>query len=185
MPRKLIEEEKVDILIGTAGAPASTAMVGVATEQSVPMIAFAPVSSVPKPGGVPWAISVPQQPSLMVGVVVEQMHKMGVKNVGFLGFSDAWGDLVYNNLKATAEAARMTVQTNETLRARRYVGHRADPESGCRQAGRLQWAAGFGDGRGAAPISRSPSVATRGRSSARPRSSIPTSCASPANPLKA
>jgi branched-chain amino acid transport system substrate-binding protein len=111
--RKLIEEEKVDILIGTAGAPASTAMVGVATEQSVPMIAFAPVSSVPKPGGVPWAISVPQQPSLMVGVVVEQMHKMGVKNVGFLGFSDAWGDLVYNNLKATAEPLGMTVQTNE------------------------------------------------------------------------
>jgi branched-chain amino acid transport system substrate-binding protein len=41
------------------------------------------------------------------------MHKMGVKNVGFLGFSDAWGDLVYNNLKATAEPLGMTVQTNE------------------------------------------------------------------------
>jgi branched-chain amino acid transport system substrate-binding protein len=49
----------------------------------------------------------------MVGVVVEQMHKMGVKNVGFIGFSDAWGDLVYNNVKATGEPLGMTLQTNE------------------------------------------------------------------------
>jgi branched-chain amino acid transport system substrate-binding protein len=111
--RKLIEEDKVDVLIGTAGAPATAAMVGVATEQSVPMIAFAPVPSVPKLAGVPWAISVPQPPSLMVGVVVEQMHKMGVKNIGFVGFSDAWGDLVYNNLKAAAEPLGMAVLTNE------------------------------------------------------------------------
>src|SRR5262245_64835588 len=34
--RKLIEEDKVDVLIGTAGAPATVAMVTVATEQSVP-----------------------------------------------------------------------------------------------------------------------------------------------------
>jgi branched-chain amino acid transport system substrate-binding protein len=111
--RKLIEEDKVDVLIGTAGAPATAAMIGIATELSVPMIAFSPVPSIPKLAGVPWAISVPQPPSLMVGVVVEQMHKMGVKNVGFVGFSDSWGDLVYNNLKATGEPLGMTVVTNE------------------------------------------------------------------------
>ena len=111
--RKLIEEEKVDVLIGTAGTPATAAMVGIATELSVPMIAFSPVPSIPKPAGIPWAISVPQPPSLMVGVVVEQMHKAGVKSVGFVGFSDAWGDLVYNNLKATGEPLGMTIVTNE------------------------------------------------------------------------
>src|SRR5215813_4980782 len=111
--RKLIEEDKVDVLLGTAGAPATSAMIGVATEQRVPMIALSPVPSVQKVDGIAWAISVPQPPSLMVGVVVEQMHKMGVKNVGFIGFSDAWGDLVYNNVKATGEPLGMTLQTNE------------------------------------------------------------------------
>ena len=111
--RKLIEEDKVDVLLGTAGAPATSAMIGVATEQREPMIALSPVPSVQKVDGIAWAISVPQPPSLMVGVVVEQMHKMGVKNVGFIGFSDAWGDLVYNNVKATGEPLGMTLQTNE------------------------------------------------------------------------
>lgn len=111
--RKLIEEESVDVLIGTAGAPGTVAMVSVATEQSVPTISYTPVPTVPKLAGVPWAVSIPQAPSLMVGVVVEEMHKMGVKNVGFIGFSDAWGDLVYNNLKAASEPLGMTVLTNE------------------------------------------------------------------------
>ncbi|HEX6000686.1 MAG TPA: ABC transporter substrate-binding protein [Hyphomicrobiaceae bacterium] len=111
--RKLIEEEKVDVLIGTAGAPGTAAIITVATEQHVPTIAYTPVKSVPKVDGVPWAISVPQPPSLMVGVVVEEMHRRGIKRVGFVGFSDAWGDLVYNNLKATGEPLGMTVVTNE------------------------------------------------------------------------
>jgi branched-chain amino acid transport system substrate-binding protein len=111
--RKLIEEDKVDVLLGTAGTPATSAMVGVATEQRVPMIAFSPLPSLQKADGTPWAVSVPQPPSLMVGVVVEQMHKMGVKNVGFIGFSDAWGDLVYNNLKAAGEPLGMNILTNE------------------------------------------------------------------------
>ena len=111
--RKLIEEEKVDILLGTAGTPATSAMVGVATEQRVPMIAFSPIPSLQKSDGIPWAVSVPQPPALMIGVVVEQMHKMGVKNVGFIGFSDAWGDLVYNNLKAAGEPLGMNILTNE------------------------------------------------------------------------
>ena len=111
--RKLIEEDKVDVLLGTAGTPATFAMVGVATEQRVPMIAFSPVPSVQKLDGVPWVVSVPQPPALMIGVVVEQMHKMGVKDVGFIGFSDAWGDLVYNNLKAAGEPLGMRILTNE------------------------------------------------------------------------
>jgi branched-chain amino acid transport system substrate-binding protein len=111
--RKLIEEDRVDVLLGTAGTPATSAMVGVATEQRVPMIAFSPLPSLQKADGIPWAVSVPQPPSLMVGVVVEQMHKMGVKNVGFIGFSDAWGDLVYNNLKAAGEPLGMNILTNE------------------------------------------------------------------------
>src|SRR5258708_10011046 len=47
--RKLIEEEKVDLLIGTATAPSTIAMLAVANELNVPMIAVSPVTALPPP----------------------------------------------------------------------------------------------------------------------------------------
>jgi branched-chain amino acid transport system substrate-binding protein len=49
----------------------------------------------------------------MVGAVVERMKKSGVKTVGYIGFSDAWGDLVYDSLTKAADAAGIKVLTNE------------------------------------------------------------------------
>ena len=111
--RKLIEEDKADVLIGSAGAPATAAMIAVATELKVPAIAIAPVVSVPQADGKPWAISVVQPPSDMVAAVVQQMVKMGVKNAGYIGFNDSWGDLVYNNGKLAGDKLGMTISTNE------------------------------------------------------------------------
>src|SRR3981081_1290795 len=41
--RKLVEEEKVDLMIGTSGSPGTIAMAAVAAEQKVPFIAIAPL----------------------------------------------------------------------------------------------------------------------------------------------
>jgi branched-chain amino acid transport system substrate-binding protein len=41
------------------------------------------------------------------------MQRDGVKTVGYIGFSDAWGDLVYNALQKAAEPAGIKVVTNE------------------------------------------------------------------------
>jgi branched-chain amino acid transport system substrate-binding protein len=49
----------------------------------------------------------------MVNAVVERMQKSGVKTVGYIGFSDAWGDLVYDSLVPAAKAAGIQVVTNE------------------------------------------------------------------------
>ena len=111
--RKLIEEDKVDVLIGTAGAPATAALIAAATELKVPVIAPTPVPSVPQVDGKAWAISIPQPPRDMVGLVVEEMKAEGIKNIGYIGFSDSWGDLVYNNGKIAADANGMTIVTNE------------------------------------------------------------------------
>ena len=48
--RKLIEEEKVDLLIGTATAPSTIAMLAVANELKVPMIAVSPVDRTAESG---------------------------------------------------------------------------------------------------------------------------------------
>jgi branched-chain amino acid transport system substrate-binding protein len=111
--RKLVEENKVDLLIGTATAPSSIAMVAVANELKVPMISISPITVPATDSGERWGIAVPQPPSLMVKVVVDRMQRDGVKKVAYIGFSDAWGDLVYNGAQKPAEADGIKILTNE------------------------------------------------------------------------
>jgi len=111
--RKLVEENKVDLLIGTATAPSSIAMVAVANELKVPMISISPITVPATEAGDRWAIAMPQPPSLMVKVVVDRMKRDGIKNFAYIGFSDAWGDLVYNGAQKPAEADGLKVLTNE------------------------------------------------------------------------
>lgn len=110
--RKLIEEEKVDLLIGTATTPSTIAMMAVATELKVPMIAVSPLAGQPDPAD-QWGISVPQPAALLVKVVADRMKRDGMKNIGYIGFSDAWGDLVYGGAKAAEADGEIKVLTNE------------------------------------------------------------------------
>jgi branched-chain amino acid transport system substrate-binding protein len=111
--RKLVEEEKVDILMGTASSPSTIAMVAVANELKVPMIAISPITPPKTPDGDLWTIDVVQPPLLMSRVVAERMARLGQKNVGYIGFSDAWGDLVYNGAKAAESEGKIKLLTNE------------------------------------------------------------------------
>ncbi|MDM0112621.1 ABC transporter substrate-binding protein [Variovorax sp. J22R133] len=109
--RKLIEEDKVDVIIGTAGSPGSLAIAGVARETKTPLISIANANLPGEEGA--WMVTLPQPAPLMVNAVVERMKKSGVKTVGYIGFSDAWGDLVYDALMKSAEPAGIKVVSNE------------------------------------------------------------------------
>ena len=112
--RKLVEEEKVDLLIGTSGLPGSVAMAAVAAEQKVPFVSISPLPpTVGRGDGGFWALSIPQPPPLMVAAVVEQMQKAGIKSLGYIGFSDAWGDLVYGALSKAAAPVGIKILTDE------------------------------------------------------------------------
>ncbi len=113
LARKLIEEDKVDVLIGTSGSPGTVAMAAVAAEQKVPMIAISPIPQPPAGSGEPWTLSIPQPPALMVSAVVDRIKQSGAKRIAYIGFSDAWGDLVYDSLMKSAPAAGLQVVTNE------------------------------------------------------------------------
>ena len=110
--RKLVEEEKVDLLIGTATTPSTIAMAAVASELKVPMISISPVGKLPD-SPEQWVVAVPQPASLLVKIVADRMKRDGMKNIGYIGFSDAWGDLVYNGAKAAEPTDDITIQTNE------------------------------------------------------------------------
>jgi branched-chain amino acid transport system substrate-binding protein len=109
--RKLVDEEKVDILMGTSGVPAAIAMAQVGRDAKVPMIGLTPIQLDPAENG--WVFTVAQPTQLMIDAVVERMKKDGIKTVGYIGFSDAWGDLVYNALMKAAPAAGIKVLGNE------------------------------------------------------------------------
>jgi branched-chain amino acid transport system substrate-binding protein len=109
--RKLVEEDKVDVLMGTSGVPAAIAMAQVGRDAKVPMIGLTPIQLDAAEN--PWVFTVAQPTQLMIDAVVQRMKKDGVKSVGYIGFSDAWGDLVYNALMKSAPEAGIQVLGNE------------------------------------------------------------------------
>jgi branched-chain amino acid transport system substrate-binding protein len=109
--RKLIDEDKVDVIIGTAGSPGALAIAAVARESKTPLISIAN-AVLPGEAGA-WMVTLPQPAPLMVSAVVERMKQSGVKTVGYIGFSDAWGDVVYDALQKSAAAAGIQVVSNE------------------------------------------------------------------------
>jgi branched-chain amino acid transport system substrate-binding protein len=111
--RKLVEQEKVDILIGTSGAPQTLAMATAAIEMKIPMIAISPIAPVPAGDGGPWVVQTPQPTPLLVQGIVDHMKAHGLKTVAFIGFSDAFGDLMYTSLEQSAKAADIKVIANE------------------------------------------------------------------------
>ncbi len=109
--RKLIEEDKIDVLMGAGSTPTSLAITAVCHELKVPCITLAPANVPGEPGS--WMISIPQPPTLMVSGVVDYMKAAGVKTVGYIGFSDGWGDLVYGGLEKSADPDGIKILTNE------------------------------------------------------------------------
>ncbi|SIR49910.1 ABC transporter substrate-binding protein [Pseudacidovorax sp. RU35E] len=109
--RKLVEEDKVDVLMGTSGVPAAIAMAQVGRDAKVPMIGLTPILLNPADNA--WVMTVAQPTQLMIDAVVQRMKKDGVRTVGYIGFSDAWGDLVFTALNKAAGDAGIQVLGNE------------------------------------------------------------------------
>jgi branched-chain amino acid transport system substrate-binding protein len=109
--RKLVAEDKVDVLIGTSGVPGAMAIAAVARETKTPLISPTPVNVPPEDGG--WTVTVSQPFPLMVAAVVDKMKANGVKTVAYIGFSDALGDLAYDSLVKAATPAGIKVVANE------------------------------------------------------------------------
>ena len=110
--RKLIAEDKVDALMGSNGVPSAMQMIQVAAEAKTPMVALTPVSALP-PDKLRWTFVVPQATELMLGAVAAHMKARKVKTVGYVGFSDTWGDLVLKALEFHAPSAGFKIVTNE------------------------------------------------------------------------
>jgi branched-chain amino acid transport system substrate-binding protein len=92
--RKLITQDKVDALMGSVSLLSTTHVAQIAYDLKTPLVAVAPV--VLTFDKLEWVFVVPQRPGLMMSAVVEHMKVNGVKTVGYIGFSDVWGDFILN-----------------------------------------------------------------------------------------
>jgi branched-chain amino acid transport system substrate-binding protein len=113
--RKLISENKVDVVIGSTITPNSLAMIDIAAEGETPMISMAASSRIvdaanPK---VKWVFKTPQNDIQMSTAIVEHMTTHGVKTVAFIGFADAYGEGWYNEFAKVAEARKLQIVANE------------------------------------------------------------------------
>ena len=92
--RKLIDENAVDLLIGSSTTPASLAMIDVAAEKKTPMISLAASVRLIEPMDPArrWVFKAPQNDSRMADAIAGHMTAHGIKTVGFIGFNDAYGD---------------------------------------------------------------------------------------------
>lgn len=113
--RKLITEDKVDVVVGSSITPNSLAMIDVAAEAETPMISMAASARIvdvanPK---VRWVFKTPQNDVQMSTAIVEHMLGSGVKTVGFIGFADAYGEGWFQEFSKIAEGRKLKIVANE------------------------------------------------------------------------
>ncbi len=109
--RQLITEDKVDALMGSVATPSTTQIAQIAAELKTPLMALSPVALPPEK--LEWTFVVPQLTTLMMSAVVDHMKAKGVKTVGYIGFSDSWGDLVLKSLDQVAGPVGIKIVSNE------------------------------------------------------------------------
>jgi branched-chain amino acid transport system substrate-binding protein len=109
--RKLVSEEKVDVLVASSTVPTSLAVVEVANEAKVAQIAMAPI--VPAPDKRGWVFVTPQSNAIMAGAIVEHMQASGVKTLGFIGYNDPFGEGYYKEVAPLAEKAGIKIVASE------------------------------------------------------------------------
>ncbi len=88
--RRFVTEDKVDLIIGSCITTVAAAMTDIASEAGTVQLAGSPVG-VPA-GKDKWLFRLPQSNTVMGHAVVEHMKKQGVKTIGFLGYTDAYGE---------------------------------------------------------------------------------------------
>jgi branched-chain amino acid transport system substrate-binding protein len=109
--QRMIEEDHVDAIIGPSLTACASAVQPIANAAKVPMIVTSPLDY--DPAKYPYTFSSVQPVSLMVNAVVADMVKRGVRTVAYIGFSDGFGDQVYEATKAAAGKAGIEVVANE------------------------------------------------------------------------
>jgi len=113
--RKLISEDKVDVIVGSTITPNSLAMVDVVADAETPMISMAASARIVDPGNpkTRWVFKTPQNDALMADAIAVHMKANGIKTMGYIGFADAYGDGWLGEIKRSAQTAGIKIVAEE------------------------------------------------------------------------
>ena len=109
--QKMISEDHVDAFIGPSLTASDAAVAPLANQAKVPMLAMAPYEYDAQKQ--PYTFNDAQPLSLMVAAVFKYMQQHDVKTIGYIGFSDGWGDQVLASTKASASADGIQILADE------------------------------------------------------------------------
>jgi len=109
--RRFVTEDKVDLIFGSCITAVAAAMTDIASEAGTVQIAGSPVG-VPA-GKDKWMFRLPQSNTVMGHAVVEHMKKQGVKTIGFLGYTDAYGEQWLKEITPMLDKAGIKIVATE------------------------------------------------------------------------
>ena len=113
--KKLISENKVDVVVGSSTTPSSLAMMDVAVENETPLISMAGSAIVVEPmdDKRKWVFKTAQNDAHMATALVQHMTDKNVQTVAFIGFADAYGEGWYKEFAKIAEARKLKIVASE------------------------------------------------------------------------
>jgi branched-chain amino acid transport system substrate-binding protein len=113
--RKLITENKVDVILGSTTTPNSLAMIDVVAEAQTPMISMAASARIVEPVDAKkrWVFKTPQNDIMMSLAIATSMANAGIKTVGFIGFADAYGEGWFGEFSKVAALKGLKIVASE------------------------------------------------------------------------
>lgn len=113
--RKLVLENGVDVLVGSSLTPVTMPMLDVALETKTPLLSLAASTAIVQPLDEKrkWTFKVVPNDDLVAGVIAKSIAKSGVKTLGYIGFSDGYGEGYYKELSRLAPELGLTLTTHE------------------------------------------------------------------------
>jgi branched-chain amino acid transport system substrate-binding protein len=109
--RRFVTESKADVMIGSSIVPSSVAMSTVANEAGFPHFSLAPMPFTP--AREKWSVDMPQPVAIVGRVMYDHMKAKGVKTLGYIGYSDSYGDLWFNDIKEQTGPMGMKIVDDE------------------------------------------------------------------------
>jgi branched-chain amino acid transport system substrate-binding protein len=113
---KLTSEDKVDAIIGPSTSPTVLAAIEVAAKSQTPMIALGAAIRIVQPmdDQKRWIFKTPYNDTIVAEATAIHMAKNGMKNVGHIGFNEAYGESWLAEFKKAADKHGVKITASET-----------------------------------------------------------------------
>ena len=113
--RRLVSDDKVDVIVGPSLTPNALAVIDVANETQTPMIAMAASAAIVEPVDArrQFVFKTPQNDATMATLLVQHMLDHGSKRVAIIAFNDAYGEGWIREFGKLAELRKLEVVATE------------------------------------------------------------------------